>query len=164
MAHRGARDERRDYADLCFFTRTRNRTMEYGTFPLRSPTFARVSRTSEVASTRAVRDTCGNVIKSVGHVFFVRGEVISGLSRRTRRDKVATSTVSAPAFLTMEYGTFPLRSPTFARVSRTSEVASARAVRGTCGRAGYRKGGDLLRFCVVSGRRAGTWLVAMMFV
>ena len=50
-------------------TRTRNRTMEYGTFPLRSPTFARVSRTSEVASARAVRDTCGNVIKSVGHVF-----------------------------------------------------------------------------------------------
>ena len=31
--------------------------------PLRSPTFARVSRTSEVSSARAVRDTCGNVIK-----------------------------------------------------------------------------------------------------
>ena len=65
----GALRRPRDYAGLCLFTRTRNRTMEYGTFPLRSPTFARVSRTSEVASARAVRDTCGNVIKSAGHVF-----------------------------------------------------------------------------------------------
>ena len=67
----GASRRPRDYAGLCFFTRTRNRTMKYGTFPLRSPTFARVSRTSEVASARAVRDTCGNVMKSAGHVFLL---------------------------------------------------------------------------------------------
>ena len=67
----GALRRPRDYCGLCFCTRTRNLTMEYGAFPLRSPTFSRGSRTSEVASARAVRDTCGNVIKSSGRVYLV---------------------------------------------------------------------------------------------
>ena len=56
----------------CFsYARTRNRTMACDTSPLRSPTFARVSRTSEVALARAVRATCGNVTKSAGDVFLL---------------------------------------------------------------------------------------------
>ena len=56
----------------CFsYARTRNRTMACDTFPLRSPIFARVSRTSEVALARAIRETCGNVTKSVGSIFLL---------------------------------------------------------------------------------------------
>ena len=60
--------------------------MECGSFPVRSPTFARVSQTNEVASARADRDTCGNVIKPAGHFFLfqMRWCLLTPLSARTQ--------------------------------------------------------------------------------
>ena len=98
FAFRTVKGVRRVMRRAFSYARTRNRTMACDTYPLSSPIFARVSRTNEATSARAVRASCGlwKCDKICREHLFVRGEVISGFSRRTRRGKVPTSTAPTP--------------------------------------------------------------------
>ena len=70
--------------------------MAHDSLPLKSCVFKRVSRRYEVAEARADRASCGFLIKRCREALFVRGEVRSESSRRTRRDKDGGSTISTP--------------------------------------------------------------------